>query len=316
MPPLARPDAQIIQTEPRGASAYSKAQAHAVSDAPRPVMMQCPACGGPLPITAASPRTVRCGHCTSDVYSPDDLWRRLHPTKTMREWFVRFEGETDAQRERAAEHVRQRQVGELREHRRREEDERRAQHAEAELACEEANEAESAVEVDRAKAGAYLALLPLYAVIGGAIVTLLACGAAEVEIPSPVFFVVGALQLASAVFAGIMAGRPIKARLRCDTNAMWGYHYMWLLFSMFVFPFGPIVFFVGIKRFFGTFMDARVNGQFVRGAKLTNRETWPAAFFFLAMSLGVAGEVASAIDYRGDAGHVSPSQTRPSGKRR
>jgi hypothetical protein len=313
---LARTAAQIILTEPRGASAPAQARPIAVAEAPRPVMMQCPGCGGPLSITAESPRTVRCGHCTADVYLPDDLWRRLHPTKTMREWFVRFEGETDKQRAHAAEAARMERVHQ-------EEREGNARRAAAEQARYEENERRKAedarqleADVERAKRNAYLALVPLCVVIGSAVTTLLVCVAMEVEIPTPVFFVVGALQLAAAVLAGRATGRPIKTRLRCDSEAMWAYHYLWVLFSFFVFPFGPVVFLIGLRVFFGRLGGATVDGKYVPDAKVTKRESWPAAFFLFAMSLGAAGEVAAAFDYAVTLAQHAPMKSSPSGKGR
>jgi hypothetical protein len=77
---------------------------------------------------------VPCQYCKTDVYLPDDLWRRLHPVKTMAPWFVRFEGRSRAELARAAEaklseqrraeEVKQRELGRLAE----------AEHLDAELA--------------------------------------------------------------------------------------------------------------------------------------------------------------------------------------
>ncbi len=71
-------------------------------DASHPVVLPCPQCGAPLHITSDSARTLPCEYCKTDVYLPDDLWRRLHPMKTMAPWFVRFEGASRADLEREA----------------------------------------------------------------------------------------------------------------------------------------------------------------------------------------------------------------------
>lgn len=57
----------------------------------RPIVMTCPQCGGALRITSDRTRTADCDYCSSDVYLPDEVWKRLHPVETVREWFVRFE---------------------------------------------------------------------------------------------------------------------------------------------------------------------------------------------------------------------------------
>jgi hypothetical protein len=67
------------------------------TDASKPVALPCTQCGAPLHVTSESKRTVTCEFCKTDVYLPDDLWRRLHPVKTMSPWFVRFEGKTRAE---------------------------------------------------------------------------------------------------------------------------------------------------------------------------------------------------------------------------
>jgi hypothetical protein len=73
----------------------------AAADATHVVTLPCTQCGAPLHVTGDSERTVPCEFCKTDVYLPDDLWRRLHPVKTMSPWFVRFEGESGAALEAA-----------------------------------------------------------------------------------------------------------------------------------------------------------------------------------------------------------------------
>jgi hypothetical protein len=294
---------QIFLTDPRDAARGAPV---ALPEAARPVLMQCPGCGGPLAITHDSPRTTRCQHCKADVYLPDDLWRRLHPAKTVREWYVRFEGETD--REREAENAR------LAALRRSEMESQRAALAfeagrRAEAAREaEADERDRALDgvVGRAKRNAYLSVIPLYAVVLFTIATLLLCRAYELALPIPAegFIAIALVQFACAVVAAMATAAPIQKRLRAGNDRMMAYHWIWVMFSLFVFPFGPIVFVVGLKRFTGSLMASTVNqdssgygGTRVPAAQLTQRESWPAALFFLAMSLGVAGEIGAGILY-------------------
>jgi len=55
--------------------------------ADRPVVFTCPQCGGALKIDGST-RMVPCKFCNVDVYLPDDLWLRLHPSKKKERWFV------------------------------------------------------------------------------------------------------------------------------------------------------------------------------------------------------------------------------------
>lgn len=59
---------------------------------PNPIAMACPQCAGSLLITAADARVLECRYCTTSVFLPDDLWRRLHPAKTMCDWTLTYVG--------------------------------------------------------------------------------------------------------------------------------------------------------------------------------------------------------------------------------
>ena len=59
----------------------------------KPVALTCPQCGGGLVVTGESERTVPCKYCEVDVYLPDGVWKRLHPSKTAKYWMIRFQGE-------------------------------------------------------------------------------------------------------------------------------------------------------------------------------------------------------------------------------
>jgi hypothetical protein len=56
----------------------------------QPIAMACPSCGGGLTITAESERTTACQYCQASVFLPDELWKRLHPVKTMERWTLTY----------------------------------------------------------------------------------------------------------------------------------------------------------------------------------------------------------------------------------
>jgi len=55
-----------------------------------PIAFGCPNCGGSLIVDGTS-RMVDCRFCETQVYMPDDLWRRLHPVKKEKRWFLLFD---------------------------------------------------------------------------------------------------------------------------------------------------------------------------------------------------------------------------------
>jgi hypothetical protein len=61
-------------------------------DATKPIAMPCPSCGGGLTIGKETERTVNCQFCTTSVFIPDELWKRLHPVKTMLRWTLTYTG--------------------------------------------------------------------------------------------------------------------------------------------------------------------------------------------------------------------------------
>ena len=81
-----------------------------VDDGAKPVILSCPQCKGALKVTSRSDRLVPCEYCGSDVYLPNDLWKRLHPVKTSSTWYIRYEGKSqdriESERERAQEQER------------------------------------------------------------------------------------------------------------------------------------------------------------------------------------------------------------------
>lgn len=58
----------------------------------QPIVMRCPQCGGSLSIGVDAQRVTPCRFCNTEVYLPDEVWKRLHPVKTVSPWWVRLEG--------------------------------------------------------------------------------------------------------------------------------------------------------------------------------------------------------------------------------
>lgn len=58
-----------------------------IDNSGKPTAIQCPQCGGSL-IVSGSNRSETCRYCETKVHLPDDLWRILHPVKTMKTWFL------------------------------------------------------------------------------------------------------------------------------------------------------------------------------------------------------------------------------------
>jgi hypothetical protein len=65
-----------------------------------------------LMITAADERVIECRYCTTSVFLPDELWRRLHPAKTMLAWTVTHTGDPLLTAEALAEQQRERERAE------------------------------------------------------------------------------------------------------------------------------------------------------------------------------------------------------------
>jgi hypothetical protein len=56
----------------------------------KPVLFTCPSCGGNLEIDGKN-RMLTCKFCSSQIYLPDDLWFRLHPSKEVQRWYVLYD---------------------------------------------------------------------------------------------------------------------------------------------------------------------------------------------------------------------------------
>ncbi len=63
----------------------------------QPIDMQCTRCGGTLSIGVHDTRVTTCHFCKTEFFIPDAVWVRLHPVRTVEEWFLRFDGPSPRQ---------------------------------------------------------------------------------------------------------------------------------------------------------------------------------------------------------------------------
>lgn len=122
---------------------------------PESVALACPQCGAGLSVTGDWQRLSPCSHCGVTVPLPENVWRQLHPPRTVRSWTVRFDGEgPGARRARIAaeEQAGERRAAEEKAERKRlaqqEAQARREQQAAADRAIQEQEAVETA-EADR-----------------------------------------------------------------------------------------------------------------------------------------------------------------------
>jgi len=76
-----------------------------VEDSAHPVVMSCPKCSASLELDEKSKRLTTCGDCGTDVYLPDELWRRLHPVTRTGRWYLEYEGPSSVARRRRQEQI-------------------------------------------------------------------------------------------------------------------------------------------------------------------------------------------------------------------
>jgi DNA-directed RNA polymerase subunit RPC12/RpoP len=56
------------------------------------IEFHCYHCGAPMPLDGKA-RRIPCTYCKKQVVVPDDVWRRLHPVRTIEGWFIVFDRE-------------------------------------------------------------------------------------------------------------------------------------------------------------------------------------------------------------------------------
>ena len=70
-----------------------------------PVVMSCPKCSASLELDEKSRRLTTCGDCGTEVYLPDELWRRLHPVTRTERWYLEYDGPSSVARRRRQEQI-------------------------------------------------------------------------------------------------------------------------------------------------------------------------------------------------------------------
>jgi hypothetical protein len=297
VPPWLRtlvPTATQIYSVDRGlAQAEGAGPAPAVADAPRPVVMACPQCGGSLRLTSEAARLLPCQFCKTDVYLPDELWRRLHPARIAREWYVRFDGKTRAQldAEAAAQSKAARAERDARE---------RAERAERDAAAaftrahEESLAAERLdVEITALIRRGYAACAVLWAVMGTTAAW--AWLAPQLEgVTHEVALEIGlplvGVSLVVLFVTLFIASRPVKVRTKYDGTMMMFIVWFFVIFGLTMPVFGSVMcLVVAIKRFTGTLGGSTIRSggsvTHYKSIKMLRGETYPLGVAYLALAL-------------------------------
>ncbi len=289
MVPTAR---QFYSTDPGagGASTLSLESAQSI----KPVAMACPACGGSLAATTESERIMACRFCHTDVYLPDDVWRRLHPVATVKEWFIRFEGKTRTQlaaEKQAARQLEQNRRTQEKEKLRAEKKQQSQQHAET---AREQRQLSEMRDIARVKAWAYVASLLFVGSL--AVTTLLAwpeySGSLAPHLRAPAIVIPLLIALfALLVVTLVLVGRPILKSTRYGGSWMLFCTWFWVPFALFMPVVGQIFALVrALILFRGRFSSSTITTNNVSTAsyaavRLPHGEGRPAAPFFLALAL-------------------------------
>lgn len=90
---------QVFGGDPELAREHAGLSLHVNQKRVDPVMMACPGCAGSLSVGEHSARTLACSYCHGQVFIPDELWRRLHPVKTMKRWTLTYVGSLKTEEE-------------------------------------------------------------------------------------------------------------------------------------------------------------------------------------------------------------------------
>jgi len=256
-----------------------------------------------------------CRFCQTDVYLPDEVWRRLHPVATVQEWFIRFEGKTRA--ERAAEEEAEREAKRARreqERKHRSAEKRRVAEQQAQAAREQ-RQLDQKREIGRMKALAYAASLffvfsliaigligwyeyhenPTFAQSDAETVVSTHTGqvymhqVASLDWEVMVAMVGGAFLL--LILTLIFVARPIKKATGYDGGWMLFCIWFWVPFALAMPVVGQVMALVrSLILFRGKFGASSIttnntNKQSYAAVGLTRGEARPAAVVFLALAL-------------------------------
>lgn len=272
---------QVYSVDPGLAAKAGSGPAPEVRDAAAPVVMACPQCGGSLRLTSDATRVIACQFCKTDVYLPDELWKRLRPTRITREWYVRFEGKTGSQLQREAKQQR--------------EQDRAARDA---VAAFERNhqQATAAAALDSEVSGlvrtGHVFAVGLWAVM---LTTLGWCLFApetgvDREIAATIGFVLVGASLVCLLVTMFMASRPVKRRTGYDGTMMMFIVWFFVIFGLLMPVIGSIMCLViAIKRFMGTLGGSSIrsggSSKYYEPIKMRHGETFPLGVAYLALAV-------------------------------
>lgn len=256
-----------------GAWAGHEGPAASLADDIKPVVMNCPQCAGSLQATTASKRIMTCQYCSAEVYLPDAVWKRLHPAPKIEDWFVRFEGPSEKERNRRAE--------------------RQQLTAAAELDRKAREETQARIEQQRLdrEAQAHALLLPAWLFLGLAWLSLATgwlslLGTGDVKLP-----LIGIVAISQGL-ASWMVAKPVRTsagdRAYGFEWALFAIH-LWVLFSLMPIIGVVIGLYHGVRMVRGriesfsveTTSGSSVSSKSYETVELGHREGWPAAALFL-----------------------------------
>jgi len=92
---------QIFGGEPAIAEREGGLVLEVDQSAVKAIAMACPQCSGGLLVRHTDDRVITCRYCNTDLFLPDELWRRLHPAKTLCAWTLTYTGELETLETRA-----------------------------------------------------------------------------------------------------------------------------------------------------------------------------------------------------------------------
>ncbi len=98
---------QVFGGDSQTTSDQAGLEAEIAVQSPQPVVMSCPSCSGGLTIGTDNERTTSCPYCQASVFLPDELWKRLHPARTMTRWTLTYTDKLKSAKELEAERKQQ-----------------------------------------------------------------------------------------------------------------------------------------------------------------------------------------------------------------
>ncbi|MGM0597494.1 MAG: hypothetical protein ACQES9_10690 [Myxococcota bacterium] len=90
-----------------GSDIATTSQSPEILSSSSPISMNCPNCSGALKISTEQERVTNCQYCDSEFFIPDPVWKKLHPVKVAKNWYVRIQGKLQWQIEAEQEQIRE-----------------------------------------------------------------------------------------------------------------------------------------------------------------------------------------------------------------